>query len=204
MEMYSSHLAGVVQGNLSINTFSPSKIALSSQFGGGSLKIEGGFPLEQSSKINFNLEQAKEFTAEFRMPSNTSILQVTVNEKKVEVKQNDRGFFEYRQTWKDGDVMTIQFKYELKAHLEEGEEGKRWVAFTYGPLALAQKIERMPGEEPFLDSDFTNPDELLGQLTKSAASNVEFNITGANTTLIPYYQTGTKKSGPKTYFKVKN
>jgi DUF1680 family protein len=138
------------------------------------------------------------------MPSNTSILKVTVNEKKVEVKQNNRGFFEYRRKWNKGDVMNIQFKYELKAHLEEGEEGKRWVAFTYGPIALAQKIESISEDEPFLNNDLTKPEELLNKLHKSATSNIEFNIEGTNTTLIPYYQTGTKQSGPKTYFTIKN
>jgi DUF1680 family protein len=204
MEMYSNHLGGVVHNNLSINTLSPSTIALASQFGGGNINIESGFPLNQSSKITFNLQKSKKFTAEFRLPSNTSILQVTVNNKNVEVKQNERGFFEYSQTWKKGDVMTIQYKYELKAHVQEGEAGKRWVAFTYGPLALAQKIEQLPGDEPFLNTDITKPDELLSQLQKTSAFNIEFNIKGTNTTLIPYYQTGTKKSGPKTYFILNN
>ncbi len=202
MEMYSSHLGGVVKANLSINTLSPTTIALSSQFGGGSVKIDGGFPLAQSSKITFNPQQVKEFTAEFRMPSNTSILQVTVNEKKVEVKQNDRGFFEYRQTWKKGDVMTIQYEYELKAHLQEGEAGKKWVAFTYGPIALAQKITEMPDAEPFYDLAFKGPLDIAAMLSRSSNSGMEFNIKGTGITLIPYYKTGSKKSGPKTYFKL--
>lgn len=202
MEMYSSHLGGVVNNNLSINTLSPSTIALSSQFGGGNIKIESGFPLEQSSKITFNLQEVKEFTAEFRMPSNTSILQVTVNNKKVEVKQNERGFFEYRQIWKKGDVMAIQYKYELKAHLQEGEAGKRWVAFTYGPIALAQKITEMPDAEPLYDLAFKAPLDIVEMLSRSSNSGMEFNIKGTDITLIPYYQTGSKQSGPKTYFKL--
>jgi hypothetical protein len=202
MEMYSSHLAGVLHGNLSINTLSPSTIALSSQFGGGNMKIESGFPLEESSKIIFNLQETKEFTAEFRMPSNTSILQVTVNDKKLEVKQNERGFFECRQTWKRGDVMTIQYKYELKAHIQDGEAGKRWVAFTYGPIALAQKITEMPDAEPLYDLAFKGPLDIVEMLSRSSNSGMEFNIKGTDITLIPYYQTGSKESGPKTYFKL--
>lgn len=202
MEMYSSHLGGVVNSNLSINTLSASAIALSSKFGGGNIKIESGFPLEQSSKITFNLQEAKEFTAEFRMPSNTSILQVTVNNKKVEVKQNERGFFEYRQIWKKGDVMAIQYKYELKAHFQEGEAGKRWVAFTYGPIALAQKTTEMPDAEPLYDLAFKAPLDIVEMLSRSSNSGMEFNIKGTDITLIPYYQTGSKQSGPKTYFKL--
>jgi uncharacterized protein len=44
MEMYSSHLAGEINKNLSINTLFPSTIKLTNQFGGGNIKIEGNFP----------------------------------------------------------------------------------------------------------------------------------------------------------------
>lgn len=202
MEMYSSHLGGVVDSNLSINTLSPSTIALSSQFGKGNIKIDSEFPLGQSSKITFNLQEAKEFTAEFRMPSNTSFLQVTVNDKKVEVKQNERGFFEYRQTWKKGDVMTIQYEYQLKAHLQEGEDGKKWIAFTFGPIALAQKITEMSDEEPFSGLDIKEPSKLTSMLSKSSDQDNHFSINATEINLTPYYQTGSKESGPKTYFKL--
>lgn len=202
MEMYSNHLGGVVDSNLSINTLSPCTISLPSQFGEGNVKIESEFPLKQSSKITFNLQEAKEFTAEFRMPSNTAFLLVTVNDNKVEVKQNDRGFFECRQTWKKGDVMTIQYEYQLKAHLQEGEDGKKWIAFTYGPLALAQKITEMPDEEPFSGLDIKEPSKLTSMLSKSSDQDIHFSIKGTEINLIPYYQTGSKESGPKTYFKL--
>lgn len=204
MEMYSNHLAGIVNGNLSINTLSSSKVELPEQFGSGMLTIESGFPLKQSASIQLNTNQSKKFTLELRAPLNTSIKQVLVNKEKVETVQNERGFLQIQRTWTKGDEVIVDYDFELKVNIQEGEEGKRWVAFTYGPLALAQKIESIPGEEPFENTDFTKPEELLVQLQKSAISNVEFNIKGSNTTLIPYYQTGSKKSGPKTYFIVKN
>jgi len=204
MEMYSNHLAGIIDGNLSINTLSASKIEIPKQFGSGILNIESGFPLKQSSSIYLNPIESKGFSLEFRLPLNTSIKQVLVNKKKIEILKTNRGFYQIYRTWKKGDEITIDYEYELKVSIQEGEKGKKWVAFTYGPIALAQKIERTPGDEPFSNIDFKKPSELLDQLDKSVTSNIEFNIKGTNTILIPYYQTGTKQSGPKTYFGLKN
>jgi len=39
-------------------------------------------------------------------------------------------------------------------------------------------------------------------LVKSSDSDTEFSIKGTDIALIPYYQTGSKESGPKTYFKL--
>jgi DUF1680 family protein len=204
MEMYSNHLAGIIDSNLSINTFSASKIEIPNQFGSGTLNIESGFPLKQSSSIFLNPIESKAFTLEFRLPLNTAFKQVLVNNKKVEILSNDRGFYELNRKWKKGDEITIDYNYELKATIQDGEKGKKWVAFSYGPIALAQKVDKMAGDEPFLNIDFTNPNELLGLLVKSAKSDIEFTIKETSTTLIPYYQTGTKQSGPKTYFTIKN
>jgi hypothetical protein len=70
--------------------------------------------------------------------------------------------------------------------LQDGEEGNKWVAFTYGPLALAQKISEMPDEEPFLKINAKEPSEFLKMLYLSTASEVEFSVTGTDISLIPY------------------
>lgn len=202
MEMYSNHLAGIRDGNLSINTLSESKIELPKQFGSGILNIESGFPLKQSSSIYLNPIESKEFTLEFRLPLNTSIKQVLVNKKKTETLYSNRGFFQLNRTWKKGDEITIDYEYELKATIQEGEEGKKWVAFTYGPIALAQKITEIPDREPLYNLDVKFPLDMVDMLSRSSNSGMEFNIKGTDITLIPYYQTGSKQSGPKTYFKL--
>lgn len=76
------------------------------------------------------------------------------------------------------------------------------MAFTYGPIALAQRISEMPDEEPFLNIELTEPSELLKMLYKSADSETEFSISGTEVTLIPYYQTGSKQTGSRTYFEL--
>jgi len=202
LEMYSSHLAGKINKSLLINTLSPSTIQLSSQFGGGRLKIKGNYPLESAAAIHLENEIEKEFTLEFRIPVNTILASVFVNREKTKTKTNERGFVELNRKWKKGDVITIDLDYQLISNLQTGEEGKKWVAFTYGPFALAQKIKKMPNEEPFLNITSSAPSELLKMLIKSSDLATEFSVKGTEITLIPYYQTGSKVSGPKTYFKL--
>jgi hypothetical protein len=48
----------------------------------------------------------------------------------------------------------------------------------------------------------TEPLELIKLISKSPDSASEFSIKGTNISLIPYYQTGSKKSGSRTYFKL--
>lgn len=202
--MYSSQLAGAIGENLSINTLFPSVVQLTEQFGGGKITVKGNFPSVPSAEIHLEILKEKYFALEFRLPANTSIADVSVNGKKKEAKQNNRGFFELKRRWKKGDVITIDLNYELKAHFQDGEEGKKWLAFTYGPLALAQKITEMPDEEPFIDLGSNALPQLLNRLSRSSDSEIKFTVEGTGITLIPYYQTGSKQSGPRTYFELKN
>jgi uncharacterized protein len=202
LEMFSDHLAGEISTNLSVNSLSPSVIKLTDQFGGGVLKIEGNFPLESSATIHLENETGKEFTLEFRIPANTKLASVLVNKEETKSKTNERGFVEITRKWKKGDLVSIDLEYQLEAHIQDGEEGKKWLAFTYGPFALAQKITEIPKEEPFINISSTETSELLKMLIKSSDSDTEFSIKGTEITLMPYYQTGSKESGPKTYFKL--
>jgi len=202
LEMYSNHLAGEINKSLSINTLSPSTIKLTDQFGGGNLKIEGNFPIDPSAKIHLEIIKEKNFTLEFRIPTNTKLASVFVNGENIKTKTNDRGFIELNRKWNKGDVVSVDMEYQLEAHFQDGEEGEKWVAFTYGPLALAQRISEMPDEEPFMNIELTEPSELFKMLSKSSDSETEFAIKGTDISLIPYYQTGSKQTGPRTYFKL--
>ena len=202
MEMYSSHLAGEIHKNLSVNTLFPSTIKLKDQFGGGSLTIESNFPAEPSAIIHLDLQKEQNFILEIRLPANTRLMSISVNGKNREAKTNERGFIELKRKWKKGDAVAIQLDYQLSAHIQEGEEGGKWVAFTYGPIALAQKITEIPGDEPFLNLNDMDPMELLKMLSRIPGSPTQFSISGTGILLVPYYQTGSRHTGPRTYFKL--
>ncbi len=88
------------------------------------------------------------------------------------------------------------------AHFQDGEEGGKWLAFTHGPLALSQKIDKMPDDEPFQDFGKEESQEVIHMLELSSDSDIGFTIKGTNITLIPYYQTGSDQSGSRTYFEL--
>ena len=101
-----------------------------------------------------------------------------------------------RRRWASGDVLAIDAEFELNLHVQDGEGGQQWVAFTCGPIALAQQVSAVPDEEPF---DGLRPDETLGMLAESEDGS--FRISGTGTTLMPYLETCSDDSGPKTYFR---
>jgi len=204
LEMYSSHLAGVINNKLSINTLNPSTIALTSQFSGGRIKIEGGYPLKQSAKIHFELQKSKSFIMEFRLPANTIAKAVYVNDEEVLPLENSRGFMEIKRKWKNGDMVSIDISYALKAHVQNGEEGKKWIAFTYGPFALAQQISKVPDNEPFKNFTQDELKQVLKSFSRQSGAKIAFTIEGMDITFIPYYQTDSKHSGPRTYFEINN
>ena len=202
MEMYSDHLAGTIGENLSINTLFPAAIQVANRFGGGRIEIEGKFPLESSAEIHIETLKKKKFTLEFRLPANTSLIHVVVNGQKTAAKKNARGFFELTRMWRKGDMIAVDMNFDLKASVQVGEGNKQWVAFNYGPHALAQKITAIPDEEPFSGMNEKETSKMLRMLSKSSDSEIAFSIKGTDITLLPYYMTCTKQSGPRTYFKL--
>ena len=218
MEMYSNNLAGAINGVLSINTLFPARIKLSNQFGGGNLEISGNFPYANKTTFNLNVDFKKKFKVEFRMPANTSLNSVLVNNKQVKFIRNQRGKYEINGSWKKGDMIEINYQFNLKVHEEIGEEGKRWVAFSYGPLALAEKLNskndfsidrdqfnrtvgsKLVRPEPFININAKNKNVLLDKLIPIEGSQSRFKIAESDIELMPYYKTASNYSGPRTYF----
>lgn len=179
MEMMAGHLVGEIDGVLSIGSLAPCTVALGEAFGGGTLVVDGNFPNAPSTKIRFQGGCGRTFTCEFRLPAGTRLLAVRVNGARTEVTVNERRFHELHRRWESGDV-----------------RGRQWIAFTRGPIALAQRVSAIPDDEPF---EGRRPEEAQGLLTE--ADDGSFRIAGTGITLMPYLQTCTDDSGPKTYFR---
>jgi DUF1680 family protein len=206
LEMFSNNLAGTMDNNLVINSLAPASIGLKKQFGGGVLKIESDFPMGSSAEIVFEMEKSKEYTVEFRLPMGTDLNKLTINGKTAEANENSRGFLELTHKWNKGDVLAINMDYKLQMHVQEGEEGQKWIAFSYGPLTLAQEISEIPEEEPFmgLGLSLDEPERVLEMLERSQGedSQIVFTIKDSEINLIPFYLTATRETGPLTYFKI--
>ena len=206
LEVFYRHLAGSINGILSINSFSPSRIALSGQYGGGYLDVTGNFPFTGTTVFHLQPEQEKTFAIEFRLPDGTSLREVKINGRKQKAEKNDRGYFQISNTWKKGDKVSVDVDYRLKAHIQSGENGKKWVAFTYGPLALAEKISLTPSSEPFKNMTMSQgqPAKILNMvsLRTNTDSTLVFQVKNSGIQLIPYFQAGSRESGPRTYFEI--
>ena len=196
MEMVASHLVGEIDGHLSIGTLAPCTVALSEAFGAGALTLEGDFPADPTTQIRFETLSRRTFTCEFRLPAGVTRLGVRVNGANSETTLNRRGFYELRREWRAGDILAIDARSELEGHVQTGEHDQRWIAFTEGPFALAQKVTSVPDDEPFAGR---TPDEALAMLEPSMDGS--YRIADTEIALVPYHLTCTDASGPRTYFK---
>ena len=115
--------------------------------------------------------------------------------------KNNRDFYEITRTWKNGDLLEVEMKYELRVHIQDGEKNQKWIAFTYGPFVLAEKISKMPEDEPFSSMDHKKPGDILAMLSKTSDTDVAYKIKGTDIRLILFLEIGSEKSGPRTYFK---
>lgn len=204
LEMFSQYLIGEVDGAVSFTSLVPSNVILSKTFGQANIKVTGNFPISPKAGIRFELADGKEFAVEFRAPSGARLASVRVNGKETTPLKNAREFYRIVSAWKTGDEVTIDFVYQLESHFEYPKDGKKFVAFTYGPWALAQMTEKgMTLTEPFIGSDI--PSKVASEWLESRPVNdvelPEFSIKGSNILLKPFYATGSRTTGPRTYFK---
>jgi uncharacterized protein len=196
LEMVANHLIGQIDGHLSINTVSPCTAELTERFGGGRLVIRSEFPREAVTEVCFETTTCASYVCEFRLPARVALKGVRVNGETTQVTKNSRGYHELNRLWQSGDVLAIETEFELAVHVQRGENGRKWLAFSHGPIALAQKISAIPDDEPFAG---VSSDEALGTLKASADGSCR--VDGRDITLMPYHLACTEDSGPRTYFR---
>lgn len=221
MEMYSNHLVGKIANNLSVNSLFPFSGKVADEFGGGTIEIKGDFPYSNETNIVLNLNKQKEFVLEFRIPKNTTLKSVKVNGKKIKPTKNDRGQYEIRRYWNKSDQISLGYNFELKAHIQGGELDGNWVAYTYGPMTLAEKLnskkdfksqgdkfnravktKSIDENEPFENNQSTAEAFYLEKIGKIDSNELKFKISNTETLLVPYFKTGSTFSGPRTYFRL--
>ena len=219
MEMYSNNLIGKIDKNLSLNTLFSFAGKISSEFGGGTIETKSNFPFGNETNISLNLDNEKEFVLEFRIPKNTVLKKVKINNVEINSKKNDRGQFEVKRYWGKNDQINIIYSFQLKAHIQSGELNQNWLAYTYGPITLAEKLNSqkdftskgdkykrsiknklMSENEPFQNSNINEAKFYLDKVSITDNDKLMFRILNTGILLEPYFQTGSTFSGPRTYF----
>jgi DUF1680 family protein len=202
MYVYAHTMIGHIGSHLIIGSLSPYSASLTDQFGGGTVNIESAFPYEGKVTITLSPAQSNSFPVELVIPKNTSFKNVMVNGQRAQGAKNERGNYEIKGTWEKGDTITVETQYQLKAHTQRGEDNLAWVAFTYGPITLAQKTLDLKTDEPFMNFKEEEKTKMVNLLVKSPGSKIAFTVKGTDLTFIPVWETANELQfgGTKTYF----
>lgn len=206
LEMFAQYQIGKVNDAVSFTSLSPCSIELPEDFGRAKIEVTGNHPISPKAKIVFEHAVGKKFPVEFRPPLGAQLLSLRFNGQETELNKNIRGYHEISRAWKTGDEVAIDFEYLIETHLQTGKEGKKWIAFSYGPWTLAQTTAKdTPLAEPFLGKNL-DP-EKIGQQSLEVQSPrpkgaPTFRIKDTDIVLAPFYSAGSRDSGPRTYFQL--
>ena len=204
LEMFSRYLVGEVEGGVSLTCLAPCSVVLPDSLGGAKVKVTGNFPISPNITIRFEEASGESFALEFRDPVDSQLKSARINGQEIRLSKNDRGYYQLRRPWETDDALALEFEYLLRSHAETPKNAQSWVAFTYGPCALAQTTNRgVPLDEPFAEKDISSgpASEWLEPDAALEGAEPRFRVKNTNIVLGPYYGAGSKETGPRTYFK---
>ena len=183
LELFATHLVGVAGEAVSIPSYLPATVAIADR--GLKLTIRGDYPFASRASVVFEMAKPASFPVDFALPSGAKALRVEVNGKAQKAQRQASGFYRVRRTWSPGTRIEVIFDFPVAAHVREGRGGKRWVAFTRGPIVLAA------------ETSFEIPD------ARNATALIEGERIKGGPRLAPYYRVGSPRGAVVTYFPVK-
>ena len=203
LEMFAHCLVGEIEGGVSLASLVPCTAVLPDTFGKARIHVTGDYPFSPRVGIRFEKATGNDFAVEFRDPPNAELAGARLNGKAVSLIKNDRGFYRVKREWKDGIEITLDFQFLLASHVIDEPKEANWIAFAYGPWALAQTIEEGTElVEPFLGKDLRSEDvsKWLEPCAEDDQGGPTYRITGTEIQLGPFYTAGGRGAGSRTYF----
>lgn len=180
LELLPAHLVGIAGDAVSIASYVPATIDVAAL--GLTIRIGGDYPFQPSARITFEMRAAATFPVDFAAPFGAPAPRISVNGKTQKLQLQPSGFYRVRRTWSPGDRIGASFDFPIKAHVRQGRNGKRWVAFTRGPVVLAS-------ESPFDFPEMGDP-----------ASLVQGDRFRGGPPLTPFYRAGGQRGPVYSYF----
>ena len=104
-----------------------------------------------------------------------------------------------------GDEIAIEYEYLLKSHVVTPRDKPAWVAFTFGPWALAQTTDGSAAiVEPFIGKDVPRAaaSHWLEPHASPDGALPTFRVKNTDILLGPFYSAGSVVTGPRTYFRL--
>jgi uncharacterized protein len=229
LELYARHLICVAKQRLIVNSYMPTVVSLEGASGlSGRVVIEGNYPFKPECALRMELPSPATFSVDFRLPAGASTMKIKINGVAQKLEQSVPGFFRAEREWKSGDHIALEFDFPLRAHFQTASDGVRWVAFRWGPLALAQSVikqtdhpqnvltieqesedgnlwlERERHTEASLPSDNATEELDTNRASDVASTNSVMPSwrlkTPRKIILVPYFQAGAKGGGVRTMF----
>jgi DUF1680 family protein len=224
LELYARHLICVAKERLVVNSYVPSAVSLNGANGlSGRVVMDGSYPFAPECTMRFELPAPATFSVDFRLPAGARAVKININGARNEPERSAPDFVRVRRVWNPGDQVALQFDFPLRAHFQTASDGVRWMAFSWGPLALAQSLvaqtdhpqnvllveqESEDGNlwlEPMLATGKASSDNATEELdTSRAPAKVAMpswrTKTPRKIIMVPYFQAGAKGGGVRTMF----
>ena len=135
---------------LFVNLFIPSVLQWREK--GMSVTQRNDFPATPSTTLTFGVQKPVQACLMVRHPYWCRSLTIRVNGRKVRVSRQPQSYVAIRRTWRDDDVMTVDF--DMEQHLAPTADDDSRAAIMYGPLVLAGDVGTEGMQEP---APFSNP-----------------------------------------------
>ena len=209
LEMYARHLLGRAGDALVVNSYLPMQASLTGRWPGVErLTIEGNYPFDDQVTLKLGLARPVRLAVDFRLPEDTTALAVTIDGEPQSLVKTATGFYRLERTWKPGETVRVKFAFALKAHFHAGRNSENWVAFTRGPLVLAQDVTDPKASPPVISAGPADKDATsLLEPVRDAGSDpmtCAYRLKGTSVVLVPYYQAGSHGAGVRTLFKTRS
>jgi hypothetical protein len=205
--MYARHLLGRAGEALSVNSYLPMSARLR-EFGDAveGIAIDGNYPFDDHVSIKLELSRPVEFPVDFMLPEGADSIAVAIEGQQQTLTGTPTGHHRLLRTWQPGETVEVTFGFPLKAHFHTGRDGGRWVAFTRGPLALAQDAGDAAADPEPAVAIQQEQEDAAGWLEpvapEAGSQGVAYRVKGTTAVVIPYYLAGSTGGGVRTLFAV--
>lgn len=192
--------------SLFVNLFIPSVLTWKEK--GLSLSQATRFPDENLTRFQFSLQRPERLKLKIRYPSWCRGLEIKINGRPFEFKQQPGGYIAIDRVWRARD--TVEVKLPMTLRVEQLPGRSDVVAFVFGPIVLAGLLGRKglsPGADIIINERTTgdvlntdidvpklrgNVEEILSKVKRSTDGSLRFETNGigvpGDVTLVPYFR----------------
>lgn len=176
--------------------------------------LKGNYPYDDHATAELKISEPVEYCVDWAVPHGATSIEVSIDGQPQQLQTLPSGYYRLQRTWTPGEVIRIAFEFPLRAHFQTGRDGVRWVAFTRGPLVLAQDITSQKDQPQFVvpvkqETDdarewLEEPEQLKkwhAHLRPLLGDVPIFRLKGGREILLaPYFLAGSNGGGSRTFF----